>query len=69
MPNIMVPTMEAELAALFHNARDGLPLLLILIEMGHPQSTTPVQTNNACAAGITNETVKQCQSNAIDMRF
>jgi hypothetical protein len=56
----MASATEAELAALFHNA---------LIEMGHPQSATPIQTNNARAAGIANETVKQRRSKAIGMRF
>jgi hypothetical protein len=37
--------------------------------MGHPQAATPIQTDNACAAGIANETVKQRRSKAIDMRF
>ena len=37
--------------------------------MGHPQLTTPIQTDNACAAGIVNNTVKQRRSKAIDMHF
>ena len=41
----------------------------VLEEMGHPQAATPIQTDNACAAGIVNDTVKQRRSKAIDMRF
>jgi hypothetical protein len=37
--------------------------------MGHPQNATPLQTDNACAAGIVNDTVKQRHSKAMDMRF
>jgi hypothetical protein len=37
--------------------------------MGHPQSAMPLQTDNACTSGIVNETVKQCQSKAMDMEF
>jgi hypothetical protein len=37
--------------------------------MGHPQSTTPIQTDNGCATGIANEKVKQLRSKAIDMHF
>jgi predicted transposase YdaD len=37
--------------------------------MGHPQAATPIQTDNACAAGIAHETVKQRRSKAIDMCF
>jgi hypothetical protein len=67
--NVMASATEAELSAVFHNARDCVPLRLALAEMGHPQAATPIQTDNACAAGIANETVKQRRSKAIDMRF
>jgi hypothetical protein len=69
MRNVMASATEAELGAIFQNARDCVPLYIALEEMGHPQATTPIQTNNACATGITNETVKQRRSKAIDMRF
>jgi hypothetical protein len=67
--NVMACAMEAKLGALFHNARDGILLRTTLIEMGHNQAATPIQTDNACAAGIANKTVKQRRSKAIDMRF
>jgi hypothetical protein len=69
MANVMASATEAEFGALFHNARDTVPICTALIEMGHPQPATPIQTDNACAAGISNETVKQRRSKAIDMRF
>jgi hypothetical protein len=69
MRNVMSSTMEAELGALFHNTRDGIPLRTTLIEMGHDQAATAIQTDNACAAGVANETVKQRRSKAINMRF
>jgi hypothetical protein len=59
MQNIMESTMEAKLGALFHNAQDGIPLRTTLIKMGHKQSATPIETDNACAAGVANKTVKQ----------
>jgi hypothetical protein len=37
--------------------------------MGHDQPATPIQTDNACANGIMNSTVKQKRSKAIDMRY
>ena len=38
--------------------------------LGHPQpEATPIQTDNACAAGIANYTIKEKRSKAIDMRF
>jgi hypothetical protein len=54
---------------LFHNARDAIPLHTAFIEIGHPQPATLIQTDNACAACIFNETVKQRRSKAIDIRF
>jgi hypothetical protein len=62
MRNVMAFAMEAGLGALFHNARDGIPIRNTLTEMGHEQAATPIQTDNACAAGVTNESVKQRRS-------
>lgn len=60
---------EAELAALFHNGQDALPLLHALEEIGHPQPPTPIQTDNSTAAGLANDTVKQKRSKAMEMRY
>ena len=69
MQNVMSSAAEAELGALFHNAKDATMLRHILQAMGHPQPATPIQTDNACADGIANNTVKQKRSRAMDMRF
>ena len=50
---------EAELGALFYNAKDAAWLRTSLAALVYPQPPTPIQTDNACAAGIINETVKQ----------
>jgi hypothetical protein len=60
---------EAELGGLYSNAKKAAYFRVTLDEMGHPQATTPIQTDNACAAGIANKTVKQRQSRAVNMRF
>lgn len=60
---------EAELGALFFNAKDGCMLRNTLIDMGHPQPATPIQADNACAVGLANGALKQKRSKAIDMRF
>ena len=61
---------EAELGALFYNAKDAAWLCTTLANLaGHPQPPTPIQTDNACATGILNDTVKQRRSKAIDMHF
>ena len=69
LKNVMSSATEAKFAGLFHNARDGAALRTTLIEMGHPQPPTPIQTDNSCASGITNGTVRQHKSKAMDMRF
>ena len=69
MQNVMSSAAEAELGALFHNAKDAAMLRNILHAMGHAQPATPIQTDNACANGIANDTVKQKRSRAMDMRF
>ena len=40
-----------------------------LIDLGHPQPPTPINTDNATAHGILNNTMKQKKSKAMDMRF
>ncbi len=40
---------EAELGALFMNAREAVHMRQMLVEMGHPQPRTLIQTNNSTA--------------------
>ena len=67
--NILASAAEAELGALFYNAREAVPIRITLLELGHPQPPTTITTDNACAAGIANDSVKLKRSKAIDMRF
>jgi hypothetical protein len=48
---------EAELGALFINAKEAVYLRQILIEMGHPQPKTPIQTDNTTAEGVINNKI------------
>ena len=66
---VMSSTIEAEIMALFLNAKGGTVLCTTLIEMGHPQPATPMETDNSTVCGIMNQTVKQVRSKAIDMCF
>jgi hypothetical protein len=66
---VMSSAAEAELGALFYNAKDAAMLRTTLSDLGHPQPATPIQTDNSCAAGIANSSVKQRRSKAMDMRF
>jgi hypothetical protein len=60
---------EAELGALYLNARKALYLQKILTEMGRPQPQTPIQTNNLTAKGVINNKIQPKQTKAMDMRF
>jgi len=50
---------EAELGALFLNCKEGKILRLILKELGHPQSATPVHCDNKTAVSIASNTIKR----------
>jgi hypothetical protein len=59
----------AKLGALYINAREAIPMQLLLEEMGHKQLLTPIQTENSTAHGVvTNNIQPQC-TKAMDMRF
>jgi hypothetical protein len=40
---------EAEIGGLFINVKVAIPIRQTLIEMGHPQPPTPMQTDNSTA--------------------
>jgi hypothetical protein len=46
---VMASAAEAELGALYLNAKEAVYLLQTLIEIGHPQPQTPIQTDNTTA--------------------
>ena len=66
---VMSSAAEAEIGALYMNARQLLPLRVTCEELGHPQPATPMQTDNNTASGIINGTFNQARSKAIDMRY
>ena len=49
---------KAELAALYIMAREAVYIRIILDEMGHPQSPTPLQMDNSLADGVTNDKIQ-----------
>ena len=69
MKNVVSSAAEAEIGALFHNAQDACTLRQTLIEIGHPKPPTPMVTDNQCAEGIINDTVKMKRSKAMDMKY
>jgi hypothetical protein len=65
----MSSTAEAELGAMYINARKAVEEGIILEEMGHKQPATPVQVDNTTAKGIINKRVQPKRTKAMDMRF
>jgi hypothetical protein len=60
---------EAELGALYLNAKETVYLRQILHEIGHPQPPTPIQTDNTTASGVVNNIVQPKRTKAMDMRY
>jgi hypothetical protein len=58
---------EAEIAAAYMTAREGVPITTTLEELGHPQAPTPIQVDNTTCAGFANDTIKQKRTKSIDM--
>jgi hypothetical protein len=67
--NVIASAAESEAGALFLNGQEATPLRNTLIELGHPQPLTPLQTDNTTAAGFANDTIKQKRYKAMDIRF
>ena len=66
----MASAAEAELGGLFVNEQEVCPIITTLEQMGWQQhGPTPIQTDNAVADGIANDTIKQKRSKAMDMKF
>jgi hypothetical protein len=66
---VMASTAKAELVALFVTARVMILHRQTLINMGWPQSKSPIQTDNSIAAGVTNKTIVPHRAKLMDMRL
>ncbi len=60
---------EAELGALFINAKTAVSMRQLLIELEHPQPRTPIQTDNATAHALLTNKVLPKALKAMDMGF
>ena len=60
---------EAELGALYINAKEAVHIRQMLREMGHPQPRTPIQTDNSTAEGVINSKIQPKRTKAMDMRY
>jgi hypothetical protein len=66
---VMSSAAEAELGALYVNARKGVEILNILEELGHRQPSTPRQTENSTSESIIKSRVQPKCTKAMDMNF
>jgi hypothetical protein len=66
---VMSVAAEAELSALFINAKEAMHMRCVLQEMGHAQPRTPIQTDNSTAEGVINSRVQPKRTKLMDMRF
>jgi hypothetical protein len=69
LKHVMSSAAEAEIGAVFINAKEGAVLRTTLEELGHKQPPTPMETDNTTATGYSNGTIKQKRTKAMDMRF
>jgi hypothetical protein len=66
---VMSSPTEAELGALFLNAKTAISMRHILEELGHPQPPTPIQTDNKTAHDLLTNKIIPKALKAMDMRF
>ena len=66
---VVTSAAEAELAGLYINAKELIPLRHTLEAMGWPQPKTPVQTDNSTASGVVNKTIIPRKMKSMDMRL
>jgi hypothetical protein len=67
--HVMASATKAELATLFITASEAVYIRILLMELGHTQPPTPLQTDNAMAEAVTNGKVQPKRTKAMDMRF
>jgi hypothetical protein len=66
---VMSSAAEAELSALLINAKLAVPIRTTLVESGHPQPKTPMQTDNSTAHGVLTNRITPKATKSMDMRF
>ncbi len=66
---VMLSAAEAEMGAIFINAKEAVHMQRIMHEMGHPQPRTPIQTDNLTAEGVINSRVRPKCTKLMDMQF
>jgi hypothetical protein len=67
LKHVISSAVEAEIGAVFINAKEGAFLRTTLKELEHKQPPTPMETDNATATGYSNGTIKQERTKAMEM--
>ena len=60
---------ETEVASLYYNCKNAIPLRRALAEMGHPQPPTTAVTDNSTAEGLINNSMTPKRAKTYDQRF
>jgi len=66
---VILSAAEAEIGAMFVNAREAVPMRKTLEEMGHPQPKTPLQTDNTSAHQVVTNNVQPKRTKSMDKNF
>jgi hypothetical protein len=66
---VMSSAAEPELSALFINAKTAVSMCRMLKELGHPQTWTPIQTDNSTAHTLLTNKILLKAVKAMDMQF
>ena len=69
MKSVMSSAAEAEIGAIYANARKAVPAQRTLSKMGHLQPRTPIQTDNLVTHSVVTNKVQPRHTKAMDMRF
>ena len=69
MKTDMSSVAEAEIGAMYVNAREAVPARKILDKMGHRQPQTPMQTDNLAAHSVVTNNVQPKCTKAMDIHL
>jgi hypothetical protein len=64
LKHVMSSASEAEIGAVFINAKEGAVLRTTLEELGHTQTPTPMETDNTTATEYSNGRIKKKTHNS-----
>ena len=67
--NVVSSAAKCEIARVFKNRQDAIIIQHALIEIGYPQSPTPIQVNNTIAQRFINSTIKEKRNKSINVKY